>query len=210
MPEDWYNSVSVCRWHPGISQILCSSQRRWAENGTITTDTGVSAESGKVPAGGHSRIYTSWSGIQHTGYHFVTTLGEGHSDKDSGNQSGLIPYIQRSDEVVGFDKFCQHGTTTGKITLLSLTALAQEDLQDSCQPVQDVEAQVGGNSSPCIGDAPSSCNKNQYEDPQQEGVTTDCSKKGYGGHMNNLSFRGRWPAKKERNTHINILELETL
>ena len=30
------------------------------------------------------------------------------------------------------------------------------------------------------------------------------------GHMSNLSFRGRWPVKKGRNTHINILELETV
>ena len=43
-----------------------------------------------------------------------------------------------------------------------------------------------------------------------EAVTTDVSKDGYGGHMNNLSFRGRWPAKKGRNTYINILEMETV
>ena len=31
-----------------------------------------------------------------------------------------------------------------------------------------------------------------------------------GHHMNNLSFQGRWPEKKGKNTHINILELNTV
>ena len=43
-----------------------------------------------------------------------------------------------------------------------------------------------------------------------EVVTTDVSKEGYGSQMNNLSLRGRWPAKKGRDTYINILELETV
>ena len=41
-------------------------------------------------------------------------------------------------------------------------------------------------------------------------MTTDASKEGYRGHMNNLSFQGRWLAKKDKNTHINILELGTV
>ena len=41
-------------------------------------------------------------------------------------------------------------------------------------------------------------------------MTPGASKEGYCGHMNHLSFRGRWPAKKGRNTHINILEMETV
>ena len=44
----------------------------------------------------------------------------------------------------------------------------------------------------------------------EAGVTTGASKEGYGGHMNNLPFWGRWPAEKAKNTHINILELETV
>ena len=38
-------------------------------------------------------------------------------------------------------------------------------------------------------------------------MTKDASKEGYVAHVNNFSFRGRWPAKKETH-HINILELE--
>ena len=40
-------------------------------------------------------------------------------------------------------------------------------------------------------------------------VSTDASKEGNGSHRNNLSFWGMWPAKQGKNTHINILELET-
>ena len=41
-------------------------------------------------------------------------------------------------------------------------------------------------------------------------VTPDSSKEGYGDHMNNPSFRGTWPAKKGKNTNINILKVETV
>ena len=39
-------------------------------------------------------------------------------------------------------------------------------------------------------------------------VTSTDNTEGYKGHMNNLSFRDRLPAKKGRNSLINILELE--
>ena len=44
----------------------------------------------------------------------------------------------------------------------------------------------------------------------EEVITTDAPKEGYGGQINNLSFRGKWFVKKGRNTNINILELETV
>ena len=53
---------------------------------TLTTETWFCAESGRVPAGANSRIYTSWSGVQHTEYDFVTASGQGPSDKDSDSQ----------------------------------------------------------------------------------------------------------------------------
>ena len=44
----------------------------------------------------------------------------------------------------------------------------------------------------------------------KEVVTTDASKEDCGGHMNKLSFSGRWPVNKSRDIHISILELETV
>ena len=39
---------------------------------------------------------------------------------------------------------------------------------------------------------------------------TDASTERYGGNMSNLSFRGQWPGMKDRETHINLLDLETV
>ena len=105
-------------------------------DGAVTTETGFCVEYGKVPAGAHSNIYTSGSGVPHTEYDLVTFLRQGPSNKDSDRQSGLFPYMQRCDEAAGLDKLCWSGTTTDKITLTSLTVLAQEELQDSSQTVQ--------------------------------------------------------------------------
>ena len=41
-------------------------------------------------------------------------------------------------------------------------------------------------------------------------MTTDATTKGYGGHINNMSFRDQWPKRKGREIHMNILELETV
>ena len=44
----------------------------------------------------------------------------------------------------------------------------------------------------------------------QEVVTTDASTKGFGGECNWLAFQGKWPGSKGRDTHINLLKLETI
>ena len=44
----------------------------------------------------------------------------------------------------------------------------------------------------------------------EEVVITDASTAGYGGHLNQLTFQGKWPGHKGKSTHINILELETV
>ena len=40
-------------------------------------------------------------------------------------------------------------------------------------------------------------------------MTRDTSTVGYEEYMNNLSFKGQQPGRMDRETHINILELET-
>ena len=99
-----YNSVPI----PGLG-----NQGRRAESGTVTTETGCCADPGKVPAGGHSRIYTSGFGVQHTEYDPVTVLRLGPSNKDSDSRSGISPYMLRYDEAVEHDKLCKRVTTTG-------------------------------------------------------------------------------------------------
>ena len=141
-----------------------------------------------MPAGTHSRIYTPGPGVQHTEYDFVTSPGQGLDNKGSGSQSGLLPHMQGSDEVTGLNKFCQHGTTTGKITLSPPTVLAQGELQDSSQSVQRAEAKSGGFSSPVLVAHLQAKTKVNMQTLNREVVITDASKEGYRGHMNNLSF----------------------
>ena len=80
-----------------------------------------------MPVGTHSGIYTPGPGVQHTEHDLITYPG----NKGPGSQNGLLPHMQSSDEATGYDKFCQNGTTTGKITLSTPTILAQGELQDS-------------------------------------------------------------------------------
>ena len=112
----------------------------------------------------------------------------------------------RGDEAAGLNKFCQHGITTGKITFSSPTVLAQGELQDFSQSVQRAEARPRGFSGPTLVAHFQATIRPLIE----EIVTTDPYKEGYGGHMNSLSFQGRWPAKKSKNAYINIQELETV
>ena len=44
----------------------------------------------------------------------------------------------------------------------------------------------------------------------QEVVMTDALTKGFGREWNQLAFGGEWPGSKGRDTHINLLELETV
>ena len=44
----------------------------------------------------------------------------------------------------------------------------------------------------------------------QEVIMTDALTKGFGGECNRLVFWGKWPGSKGRDTHINLLELETI
>ena len=44
----------------------------------------------------------------------------------------------------------------------------------------------------------------------QEVITTDALTKGFGGECNWLAFQGEWPGNKGRDTHINLLKLETV
>ena len=44
----------------------------------------------------------------------------------------------------------------------------------------------------------------------QEVITTDALMKGFSGECNWLAFQGKWPGSKGRDTHINLLELETV
>ena len=44
----------------------------------------------------------------------------------------------------------------------------------------------------------------------QEVVMTDALMKGFGRECNWLAFQGEWPGSKGRDTHINLLELETI
>ena len=84
------------------------------------------------------------------GYDLVTSLRQGLGNKGPDSQSHLLPHIERGDEVTGLDKFCQHGTTTGKITFSPSTIMAQEELQDSSQSVQMAEAKPRGCSDPSL------------------------------------------------------------
>ena len=52
--------------------------------------------------------------------------------------------------------------------------------------------------------------KSIYRPLVEEVVTADTLKDGYGGHMNNLSFRGKQHAKKGGTPNINILELKAV
>ena len=49
-----------------------------------------------------------------------------------------------------------------------------------------------------------------HQTPLKAIVTTDASMEVYRGYMNNLSFKGQKPGRKVRETHINLLELETI
>ena len=44
----------------------------------------------------------------------------------------------------------------------------------------------------------------------QKVVMTDASTKGFSGECNWLAFQGEWPGSKGRDTHINLLKLETI
>ena len=46
--------------------------------------------------------------------------------------------------------------------------------------------------------------------PCQEVVVTDACPKGFGGQIDRKTFKGLWPGKKGKYTHINLLELETV
>ena len=87
----------------------------------------------ELPVGTDIGIYTPGPGVQHTEHDFVTSPGHGPGNKGPVNLSGLLLHMWRGDEATGFDKFCQYGTTTGKITLLPPTILAQGELQDFSQ-----------------------------------------------------------------------------
>ena len=80
----------------------------------------------------------------------VTFQGQGPGNKGSGSQSGILPHMQRCDEAAGLDKFCQQGTTTGKITFPPLTVLAQGELEDSSWSVQRTEARHRSIPSPAL------------------------------------------------------------
>ena len=76
--------------------------------------------------------------------------GQGLDNKGSGSQSGLLPYMQRSNDAAGLNRFCWHGTVTGKIILSIPTVLPQGELQDSNQSVQRAEARSRGFSGPAL------------------------------------------------------------
>ena len=194
--------------------MLANSYTQAKEDGQkvvqLLQKTRVCAEPREVPIRTHSKMNTPEPGGQHTEYDLVTSPGQGPGYKGTGSQSGLFPHMQRGDEATGLDKFCQYNTTTSKITLSPPSILVQGELQDSAdlfkklQPDSEAaqillwwctfKPQLKSISSPHI----------------EAVVMTDASKEGYGGHINSLFFWGRWPAEKGKNTHINILELETV
>ena len=118
--------------------------------------------------------------------------------------------MQRSDDVGGLNKFCQCGTTTDKITFLPPTVLAQINLQDSSQSVPRAEARPRGFLGPTMVVHIQATTKDNMQTLNRGASDNRCLQEDYGAHMNSPSFRVRWPAKKGRNTHINIQELETV
>ena len=158
----------------------------------------------------HSRIYTLGSGVQHTEYEIVTSPGQGPSNKGPGSQSVFLPYMQRGDEATGLDKFCQYGTTTGRITLLPSQYWLKENYKTPANLFKGLKPKSEATQMLLWWCTFKPQPKSMWRPLIEAVVTTDASKEGYGGHMNNLSFQGKWPAKKGKNTHINILEMETV
>ena len=117
--------------------------------------------------------------------------------------------MQRCDEAAGLNKFCLHGTTTGKFTFSLLQFWPKEiyktpgNLLKGLKPNPETSLALHWQCTfkPQL--------KSICKPSVEEVVITDTSKESYGG-MNNISFRGRWPAKKGRDTHISILEKETM
>ena len=91
--------------------------------------------------------------------------------------------------LLGFDKLCQHGTTTGKITFLPCTILVQGELHDSSWPVKMAEARLRGNPSPALVVNLQATTKIYMQTLNKGSSHKRCPQGGYGGHMNNLSFR---------------------
>ena len=91
MSEDGYNNISIPGQCTIGSQLLHSSQGKWAKGSAVATETRVCAEPREVPVRTHARIYTLGLGIQHTEYDLVTCPGQGPPNKGPGSQSGLLP-----------------------------------------------------------------------------------------------------------------------
>ena len=183
-----YNSVFIPKWCLSASKLLQSTQGRWVEGSAVVTETGICAESGEVPAGTHSRIYTHGPVVQHTEYDFVTSPGQGLDNKGSGSQSGLLPHMHRCDKATGLNKFCQHGTTASKITLSPLQYWLKENYKTPANLLKrlkpDPEASQDLHWCSTFKPQP----KSIYRPVTEEVVTADASKECDGGHMNKLSL----------------------
>ena len=104
--------------------------------------------------------------------------------------------MQRGDEATGFDKFCQYGTNTGKITILPPTILVQGELQDSSQSLQGTEARPTGCSDPALLvhlQAPSKVN---IQTPDRCTVNNRCLQWGLWGSHEQPIFLGQMACKK--------------
>ena len=153
--------------------------------------------------------FTLGSGVWQTEYNLVTSPGQGPGNKGPGSQSILLCHMQRHNEATGLDKFCQYGTTSGKITLLPPTILAQGELQDTSQSVQRAEVKSRSCSDPALVGHFQSTTKVSIQTPNRGSGDNRCLQGGLWGPHEQPVLLGQVATKKGKNTHINILELET-
>ena len=210
MLEDGYNNVSIPGWCPSTSRPLHSSQGKWAESGAFVTETGFWTNSDKVPAGTYSRVHTPGPGVQHTEDDFVTSPGQGPSNKGSGSQIGLLPTCRGVMRLLGLTNFASMALPLARLHSHPHTILAQGKVT-RLQPICSKDWSQTHEGLPKLMHWWHTFKpqlKSLCKPLIEEAVTRDASKEGYGGQMNNLPFRGRCSARNGRNTHINILQLK--
>ena len=98
--QNGHNVVFIPECCFNSSQSLLPSPERWADSSTAAAEIRICSELGKMPDVTHSKVYELRCILQYQGHGSIPAKAI-----SSRNQGNLTPYMQRSDEATGSDKF---------------------------------------------------------------------------------------------------------
>ena len=186
---------------------MYASNSRWVEGSLPIAGVGLCTNSWQVSFSAHPGVHSPGSHVQPERNDDLLPRDMVQATKAQGARIALFPTWRDVIRLLGLT-ILPSWFSPSEASLMLFPVLPEENIQVSSWSFQTNKYYIGRTKIPALMVLLHVTAKLIHWPPVNAIVTADASVEGYRGYMNNLFFKGQWPGRRGRDTHIILLKLE--